>query len=577
MRLVTTSCMACVVAILVGCGDASATGAGGSGGGTTGVGAGGDEITAPPCPPPRVPSPNGCVLPGVPDDGCGEGFAHDGDFGCEATLPNDCPPGQVALPGEMRCRPLAPCFDATWTGLPSEAGATTQHVDASYAGGAADGSLAAPWPTISEAIAAAEEGAVIAIAEGTYIEALQLDKAVKLWGQCPEKVTITSLSEATLIAAADDTEVHTLSVTGSGVGLGVLSAANVVVERVRVHDTGSAGLVVSDQLGPLPDVTITDSLVEAATAVGLVVDGGTVAIERTVVRDMAPDPATQAFGHGMLLNRSRFTAAATTVTIGRSVVEDVLEIGIGVAGADVTVDDTLVRRTGPQLSDLADGRGINVQPQLFSNLPDPFLSSLVLRGSVVEQSAGLGVAVLGSAAVVERTTVVDTTPRPADDNFGRGMEVSTVQYEMLDQPTLASLTMTGSLIDRSSDVALYLGGAEGLVESSAIRATATRASDDQFGDGLTAMASFGPTTATVRSTLVHANARAGLAAFGSSLSVEGSLMTCNGLALNAEAFQGLEASLSDGGDNTCGCDGAWDPCKVLSSALEPPLPSVSDL
>src|SRR5688500_3319756 len=64
-----------------------------------------------PCPPGSwEPEPGGgCVPAGVPPGGCEPGFEHDGDGGCTPVLPaGDCPSGQMALPGETRCREVAP-------------------------------------------------------------------------------------------------------------------------------------------------------------------------------------------------------------------------------------------------------------------------------------------------------------------------------------------------------------------------------------------------------------------------------------------------------------------------------------
>lgn len=66
------------------------------------------EEPDPGCESPAEALPDGrCIQPGVPPDGCPEGFVHDGAHGCLAVLPEaPCGPGQMAIPGETTCRPV---------------------------------------------------------------------------------------------------------------------------------------------------------------------------------------------------------------------------------------------------------------------------------------------------------------------------------------------------------------------------------------------------------------------------------------------------------------------------------------
>src|SRR6185503_20880222 len=129
-----------------------------------------------------------CLPAGVPPSACGPGFMAENE-GCTPILPaRACGPGQMAVPGETACHPVAVCGPAKYDGIPVDA--ATQYVDASFTG-TGDGTEAAPWATIGDAIAAAPYGGTIAIAAGTYDEEVDLQfKPVKLWGVCPEKVAI---------------------------------------------------------------------------------------------------------------------------------------------------------------------------------------------------------------------------------------------------------------------------------------------------------------------------------------------------------------------------------------------------
>src|SRR5690606_184412 len=136
------------------------------------------------CPPGTWPEGGACREAGVSPDGCAPGFVHDGAHGCAAILADGCPAGQMPVLGEPGCQPIAACGEGAWGAIPVD-GATV-HVDASYAGGGSDGSAARPWTRIGEAVASAAPGALVAVAAGTYHEAVVLDRPVRLWGRCPE-------------------------------------------------------------------------------------------------------------------------------------------------------------------------------------------------------------------------------------------------------------------------------------------------------------------------------------------------------------------------------------------------------
>ncbi len=156
------------------------------------MGCGSEETPAPPvvpaCEPPGFVVPSGiCVVPGVPADGCGVGFAHDNLGGCVAVLPSEpCPSGMIALPGDETCREVSPCGQGTWGDIPVDG--ASEYVDGSYAAADSDGSAERPWPTISQAVDAAAAGALVAVAPGSYGEDLELNKPIILWGKCPAEV-----------------------------------------------------------------------------------------------------------------------------------------------------------------------------------------------------------------------------------------------------------------------------------------------------------------------------------------------------------------------------------------------------
>ena len=160
--------------------------------------------------------------------------------GCEPVLPEGpCPAGLLAVPGESSCREIMACGAGKWGDIPLEPGA--QYVDGSYAGGDSDGSEAKPWTSIQAAVDAAADGALVAVAEGTYAEPVLIQqRIVRLWGVCPSKVELNAPGEVngvSITSGADGSEIHGIAVTGADVGFGVLGSTDILLDRVWVHDT----------------------------------------------------------------------------------------------------------------------------------------------------------------------------------------------------------------------------------------------------------------------------------------------------------------------------------------------------
>src|SRR6185436_14341410 len=94
------------------------------------------------------------------------------------------------------------------------------------------------------------------VAAGSYAEDVTIEgKPVRLWGRCPESVEIVGTGgefSAVFVrdTGASTTEIHDLAVSGPAIGLVVSGAEGVVIDRVRVHDTGARAIDVEDTLGP---------------------------------------------------------------------------------------------------------------------------------------------------------------------------------------------------------------------------------------------------------------------------------------------------------------------------------------
>ena len=257
---------------------------------------------------------------GIPPADCGEGFVANETMGCEAIMPAaHCESGQLAIPGETECHELAACGSGVWGDIPVQA--DTEYVDATYAGGASDGSADHPWTTVNEGIAAAAAGAIVAIAEGPYSEDLLIDgKPVVLWGRCPASVELSGsaspLATIEIRGGAKGTELHSLSLTGDSGGVFLSGSQDVILEAVWVHDTAGRGIALQDDLGS-PSLRLVDSLVESTTDIGLHVVGAEVMVIQSSLRDTMEN-STYATGYGISVQPSDDTGALSSLELRRS-------------------------------------------------------------------------------------------------------------------------------------------------------------------------------------------------------------------------------------------------------------------
>lgn len=541
---------------------------------------------------------------------------------CVPALPADvCPPGQMAAPGEIACRDVAPCGAGDWGDIPVDA--TTEHVDAAYAAGASDGSAAKPWTTIQDAVDAASPGAIVAVAAGTYAEDVDIAfKAVRLWGRCPKMVEVAGTSGGIgavfVRKGAASTEIRDLAIRGGSAGLVLSGSEQVVADRVWIHDTGKAGVIVQDTFGPTA-IAVTRSLVEAATTNGVFVAGAAVTLEASVVRQTEAR-SDELFGRGVAVQDDPDTGGRADVTIRASLVERNRDIGVFVEGSDATIEDSVIRETEPRASDQTFGQGLNVRDAettgarstvtvrssvlsknratgAFLSASDVTIESSVVRdtqpeeaaqafgwgvevqcsdagqranvtvrASVVARNRALGIYVAGSDATIEGVLVADIQPQASDHDHGLGIQVQ------LDGATMqrTSATIRSSVVERALDAGILCAASDATIEASIVRGTLPRASDGAFGDGVAVAAEEGPASATVTASRIEGNARAGVSAFGATAAVGTTQLECNAFHLDKETFEASAPAFEDRGGNVCRCQGAEIACQVSSSNLAPP-------
>lgn len=448
------------------------------------------------CASPSLSLPNGeCIRPGIDGDGCGQGFDHDGEYGCDPVLAGDgCPAGQMAVPGDASCRAVMPCGAGSWGDLPIDA--ETVHVDATYAAPDADGTIDRPWPSIAQAIADAPAGGLVAVAAGHYVASLSIEgKPVRLWGVCPDEVTVTGTDADATITIGDGahgTEIGGLSLTGPGRGLKLAGSTDVVVDRARIHDNADRGISVSGESSPT-SLTVVDTLVESNAVYGVIIIGADVSIERVEVRDTQPD-ADGDRGRGISAQRGCVTDACSPslVQVRRSVISDNHDVGVRTSASELRLVDSVVRRTKSRPMDEGGGAGVVAVPACTTSAATDcdFTSPprVEITGSVVSSNRELGIFVTDGEATIERTVVRDTFASVASGQAA-GIQAQVFCPEggdglQCDPAQLAALSLSQSLVERSEGAAIISTGAEITLDATVLRNTLPRPLGQGRGRGL---------------------------------------------------------------------------------------------
>lgn len=447
-----------------------------------------------PCREPASPTgPAEPELPALPTFGtCPDGWSRSSStFGaveyCEPPALQPCGAGSTHLLGDAGCEPIGAVCDGEFAAsLP--AGRTAWFV---RPGATGDGSRAAPFGTLAEAVAAAGDGDVVALSTGVHAGGVSLTDSLDLIGACTETV-IEDADAALTVATGATVRIQDLSLTGAGAGAQVEGTAS--LEGVVVAADGR-GLVVHGAL------EATELLVTGAESGGLIVEGtGTATVTRAdlsdnrgygalvegenaalILRDVIARGARSAGGNG---TRGFGVAAraGARLEVRRILLEDNASNGLAVwSGAELDASDVVERRGDGYSIDLdrASGRiervvsvdaaygalwffrdvaatakdvyAIGARSQaVTTNLNSDVTFDRVL----LEGNEGLGFVVNDGSATVRDLTVIDQAEDPNRDG-GFGIHVVDGRLEAT-RTLVQQSTAFGVVVQGQSTEALLL-------------------------------------------------------------------------------------------------------------------------
>ncbi len=320
---------------------------------------------APPAPP---------ALPMLADWACPSGFARvplaEDASACapyEGTAPLRCRDGEARFPGTAACAAIdATCSAARGADLYVRA-------DASPGG---DGSGAAPFARLDDALAAAPPGATIGLSEGTYSIAGSLRRDVTLVGACASGTRIS----LPMVLDPGSTRTHAV----------VIAAGRVSLRRLSIDGVSLAGSTMTE---------LRASRVRGGDIALLMEDDAQLNAESVIIGDDEGDDAA-----GVVVRGGRATLAHTAILGAK---------GVGVAvgfGASFTLTDGVIAYTTS-----ADGRaatGIFTRDQ----------AHVTLQRVAIRETTGAAIeASVGTRVDLTDVAISDIHPEPNSGEGGFGV------------------------------------------------------------------------------------------------------------------------------------------------------------
>lgn len=282
----------------------------------------------------------------------------------------------------------------------------------------------------------------------------------------------------------------------------------IIRDVVGTSPQTGCGLATNPMVGLLPTITLRDSLIERTEDCAINVSSGSVTVERSVIRDIAPDRSGNRFGVGIISFLDN-AADRPTLVVRSSLIERVHDAGVLAFGSRVEIDGSVIRDVRQREGGYY-GHGVHLSSMPEYGVP----SEALITGSLVLGTFEAGINVFQSTATVENTTVLDTRANAAASAFGDGVTVS-------------------GIIDPAG--------------------------------------AFREASVALRRSRIGGSARAAFSVYEASATVEGLQATCNALDIAIEKLpreNAVAPTLEDRGGNVCGC-GATKGCRAASSNLAP--------
>ncbi|MFH2005632.1 MAG: right-handed parallel beta-helix repeat-containing protein [bacterium] len=439
---------------------------------------------------------------------CPAGFDDDGQAGCKPVLPTTaCGDDELEVLGQTSCQPLGSCGTGTWGNILDDG--ITIYVDAGSTAGNPDGSTGAPYPTIAAGLGAVTAGGQIAIAPGVYDESVLLGQEIRLTGRCASLVRINGVGAAPAVevsAAGSDSVIRGVTLSGANEGLVVSGALGVLMEESRVTATGAHGIDVEAD----GELTLVRVKVELATGRGISFQGSSLDLSECVVQDMGPESdSTQGRG---LSGACDSAGTCGAMVVDRSVFQRNRDVAVYHRGTDLTLTDSLIRDSLPQLSDGSGGWALAGRCDPDANVCGTMTVSGVTMLDNREQSfTSVGIA----------TVATDVTIRNTEAGAGGAFGIGLVAFCDPGTGDCGTLLFENGVVDGSREAGALLFGPVVTFRGVVLQNTEGKQSDQTVGPGISMQCMAGGDCGSLRleDSVVENNRSAGILAGGADLTV----------------------------------------------------------
>ena len=320
---------------------------------------------------------------------------------------------------------------------------------------APDGTLGSPFTGIFQAVAAAQAGSVILLAEGSYVGGVDVGKAVHIVG-AGDGTTVVEGGQYGLAVSGDGATVEGIDirdVTDAGVACfkGTCTLRGVRIESVKA---GAEGAAYGVYAAPGTTLALEDVAISQVGLVGIYLDAASGSIYGTVVESSGYEGV-----------RAKDTPAGQTVTLTGTTLKDNHVRGLAAFGADVVLGEgTTVAGTRRGESD-GDAGGDGVVATCLSG-EGSRASTLKMKGSAVDGSARVGVLLAcGSSGTLDGATV-----RDSGKDYG-GSKVPVTAGVWAQGAGVSVDLVDADLLDNRMSGLGTIGGAEARIDGSRISGT----------------------------------------------------------------------------------------------------------
>lgn len=341
-----------------------------------------------------------------------------------AEAPPACEGLEARFPSSVACAPVGSCPSGDWPEDLSTAGRVWYVAEGFLEG---SGTEADPFTDLADAVAAAQDGDLIALGPGSFIAFPVLARDVTLRGLCPGRTRLR--------------------------GSLVVEGATATVEGIEISSFNRAVTVRAGGSLALSDVVVSE-----AHGLAILVMGGALDAERLVVRDVMPDSFGD-LGRGLLVQ-------AATATVRSGVFERTTELAVVALGAEATVALEDVAILDTRIGSLGIGRGLTATEG----------ARLTAERTIVEGSREAGAVADGAALELRDSLIRGTGPGPTDE-LGLGLVAQRGATVTLERVWVREALRAGLQI---ADPGTGLTAADVLVES-----VAPQRADALLGRGVT--------------------------------------------------------------------------------------------